>query len=139
MWATVVAVLLVHRPEEALRTLAELRTVGFKVALDDFGVGQSSLARLRELPVTSVKLDKTFIDPLVEDPRSLAVVQATGHVCGALGLDVVAEGVERQDQVDVLSAIRVRRLQAWFYSRAIPVEQIILTQRNPGRAGGGVP
>lgn len=120
----------------ALRTLTELRSVGFMVALDDFGVGQSSLARLRELPVTSVKLDKSFIDPLIEDPRSMAIVQATVHVCGALDLDIVAEGVERQDQVEVLTAMGIRKLQGWLYSPAIPVDKIILTQRNPGRVGG---
>ncbi len=85
------------------RTLLELRAVGFRVALDDFGVGHSSLARLQELPVTAVKLDKSFTDRLPSDQRSLAIVQATVHVCRALSLDIVAEGVEHQTQVEVLA------------------------------------
>ncbi len=106
------------------------------MALDDFGVGQSSLARLRELPVTSVKLDKAFIDPLPHDPRSMAIVRATVHVCNALGLDIVAEGIEQQDQVEVLTAMGIRKLQGWLYGKAVPVEEIIRYQHNPGRTEG---
>jgi diguanylate cyclase len=115
----------------ALRTLTELRAVGFRVSLDDFGVGQSSLARLRTLPVSAVKLDKSFTDGLPRDERSLAVVQATVHVCRALGLDIVAEGIETPDQAKVLSAMGITKLQGYLFSRSIPVDELIATQHNP--------
>ncbi|HUG86935.1 MAG TPA: bifunctional diguanylate cyclase/phosphodiesterase [Euzebya sp.] len=117
--------------DAARRTLVELRNVGFRVALDDFGVGQSSLARLRELPVTSLKLDKSFVAPLPGDSRTMAIVQATIQVCRALELDIVAEGVDRQAQADVLTAMGLHKLQGFLFSPAVGVDALIASQANP--------
>lgn len=109
----------------AVRRVKQLRTLGFPVALDDFGVGQSSLARLRELPVSVVKLDKLFIAGLPHDEKARGIVRATVEVCHLLGLQVVAEGVERDEQADLLIDMGVIRLQGFLFSPAISVEDIV--------------
>ena len=109
----------------AVRRVEQLRGLGFKVALDDFGVGQSSLARLRELPVTMVKLDKLFVAGLPHDEKARGIVRSTVDVCHLLGLEVVAEGVERDDQADMLIDMGVVRLQGFLFSPAISVEDIV--------------
>lgn len=109
----------------AIVTLRELRRLGFGIALDDFGIGYSSLARLHDLPVTIVKLDKSFIDGLPQDTRSIGIARSTVEVCQLLGLTVVAEGVERNEQADVLIEMGVHRMQGFLFSPAITVEEIV--------------
>ncbi len=110
------------------RVLQEIRTIGCGIALDDFGVGYSSLARLRDLPVDVVKLDKSFVDRLLEDPRVRAIILATLDVCRALDLRVVAEGVETDEQADTLIEMGVDRLQGYLFAPAMTVEELIGTR-----------
>lgn len=107
------------------RTLRDLRRLGFQVALDDFGVGQSSLSRLRDLPVSAVKLDKSFVGPLLTDTRSAGIIKATVEVCHLLGIVVVAEGVETDEQADRLIEMGVERLQGFLFSSDIDLKGIV--------------
>jgi diguanylate cyclase (GGDEF)-like protein len=84
--------------------LQRLRDAGFALAIDDFGAGYSSLARLRELPVQVIKVDRAFLRGVPEDPRANAVVAAILQLADAFGIDVVAEGIETPAQLDFLVA-----------------------------------
>jgi diguanylate cyclase (GGDEF)-like protein len=85
-----------------IETLRQLRALGVAIALDDFGTGYSSLASLEQLPLTRVKLDRSLIQSIDTSDRSLAIARAIVGLCGSLGLEVTAEGVERAEQLALL-------------------------------------
>jgi EAL domain-containing protein (putative c-di-GMP-specific phosphodiesterase class I) len=89
-------------PALALAHLNELAALGVKLSIDDYGVGQASLAYLKSLPVDELKLDRSFITAITESPRNAAIVQSTIMLSHALGLSVVAEGVETAEEMEWL-------------------------------------
>lgn len=107
--------------DRVLPQLACLREAGVGVAFDDFGTGQSSLTLLRRLPITTLKLDRSMVEPLPE-PSAGAVVRAACVVAEALGLAVVAEGVETEAQAAEVERLGCTQLQGWLLSRALPPE-----------------
>jgi diguanylate cyclase (GGDEF)-like protein len=88
---------LAHDPERATRSIAHLRSAGIRISIDDFGVGYSSMARLLDLQVDEVKIDKSFVFAIADDARAIAIVRSTVELAAALGLKVVAEGIEDAD------------------------------------------
>ena len=106
--------------ETAIAQLKELRDAGVGVALDDFGVGQSSLTRLRSLPISIVKLDRQFVTPLPGTRSDRAFVEALRTMISALDLDVTAEGVETEAQRDCLLEIGIERAQGYLFSKPVP-------------------
>lgn len=104
--------------DRVLPQLARLREAGVGVAFDDFGTGQSSLTLLRRLPITTLKLDRSMIEPLPE-PAAGAVVRAACVVAEALGLAVVAEGVETEAQAAEAERLGCTHLQGWLLARAL--------------------
>ena len=106
--------------ETAIAQLEELRDAGVGVALDDFGVGQSSLTRLRSLPISIVKLDRQFVTPLPGTRSDRAFVEALRTMISALDLDVTAEGVETEAQRDCLLEIGIERAQGYLFSKPVP-------------------
>ncbi len=108
---------------DTIRALAGARALGFKVSMDDFGVGYSSLAQLPRLPLTSVKLDRSFIvhAERVGDEGMLTAIVQLAH---ALLLDVIAEGVETPEQLDLLAGCGCDAVQGYFYSRPLDAEGI---------------
>ncbi|MDR7335216.1 bifunctional diguanylate cyclase/phosphodiesterase [Roseateles asaccharophilus] len=107
--------------ERVLPQLARLREAGMGVAFDDFGTGQSSLTLLRRLPITTLKLDRSMVDPLPE-PSAGAVVRAACVVAEALGLTIVAEGVETEEQAAEVERLGCTHLQGWLLGRPLRVE-----------------
>jgi len=107
--------------ERVLPQLARLREAGVGVAFDDFGTGQSSLTLLRRLPITTLKLDRSMVDPLPE-PSAGAVVRAACVLAEALGLSVVAEGVETEAQAAEVERLGCTHLQGWLLSRPLAPE-----------------
>ncbi|CAO3417250.1 EAL domain-containing protein [Azospirillum doebereinerae] len=105
---------------QARETLMQLRGAGVRLVLDDFGTGYSSLALLRRVPVESLKIDKQFTQAMVEDRDAAAIVQAIIALAHALGLSVVAEGVETPEQRLFLQAYRCDRLQGYWLARPLP-------------------
>ena len=103
--------------EDHLRTM-EAR--GFPLAIDDFGTGYSSLSYLKRFPVTKLKIDRSFIKDLPEDPNSAAIVRATIQMAHALGIKVVAEGVESEAQRAFLVAAEGDAIQGYLISRPLP-------------------
>ncbi len=106
--------------EEATAKLAALRAAGCGVHLDDFGTGFSSLSYLRRLPLDALKLDKTFIDEVEEDMRARAIVGAMVEIAHGLGIEVVAEGVEREEQLSILRYYGCDAVQGWLTGKAMP-------------------
>ncbi|RZJ08770.1 MAG: EAL domain-containing protein [Rubrivivax sp.] len=105
-----------------LPQLEKLRRAGVGVAFDDFGTGQSSLTLLRRLPITTLKLDRSMVDPLPE-PSAGAVVRAACVVAEALGLTIVAEGVETEAQATEVERLGCTHLQGWLLSRPLLAEK----------------
>ena len=110
--------------ESVMTVLAELRELGVRIALDDFGCGYSSLSYLGRLPIDIVKIDRGFIADIGYVPTSRAIVEAVTNLAHVLGLVVVAEGVETQDQRDEVSTIGCEYVQGFFYSRPMPASAI---------------
>ncbi|MGN8159840.1 bifunctional diguanylate cyclase/phosphodiesterase [Salinisphaera sp. RV14] len=108
----------------AARTvLQQLDAAGIEVSLDDFGTGYSSLSILRDLPLTRLKLDKSFIDRLPDDARSLKVAQMAIELAHALEMEVIAEGIESQEQADVLRDLDCDYAQGFFFARPMPASE----------------
>jgi EAL domain-containing protein (putative c-di-GMP-specific phosphodiesterase class I) len=105
---------LVDDNEGAFKTLTELKASGIRLALDDFGTGYSSLSYLRKFPFDKVKIDKSFIDELTVNADCLAIVEAIIRLCGILNMGTTAEGVETQDQLDLLKAIGCELVQGYL-------------------------
>lgn len=128
--------ILTHEPEPTARALAELRALGARVAVDDFGTGHASLGHLRRFPVDILKLDKSFIDPLGEGDRSgSALVGAMLGLAADLGLEVVAEGIEQEDQLRRLVDLGVGHGQGYLLSRPLDGSEVDrLLAGSPGNA-----
>lgn len=111
---------LLDKQQKAIATLKELRTLGCRLAIDDFGTGYSSLSYLQDLPVTTIKIDHSFIQKLDKNRGSAAIVAAVTSLAKELGLRVVAEGVETQSQLDALSRHHVHLIQGYLTGRPVP-------------------
>jgi diguanylate cyclase (GGDEF)-like protein len=103
--------------------LQTLRDEGVRVAIDDFGMGYSSLSRLSQLPVDTLKIDRSFITPLVGDPTAQAVVSTIVSLARAFKLGTVAEGVETVEQLKLLQSLGCEQSQGYLHSRPVPAEQ----------------
>ena len=104
--------------------LSELRDSGVRIAVDDFGTGYSSLAYLRDLPIDELKLDRSFVFPMSDDPRAVALVTSTIGLAHSLGLRMVAEGVENGHAYRTLARIGCDQAQGYYLSRPLPAEQL---------------
>ena len=113
-----------------MRTLHELREIGVRLALDDFGTAASSLGLLLTCPVTSLKLDRSFVEGITTVTRQAAVATAVVQIAQALDLDVVAEGVETPEQAHLLRGLGYRRAQGFLYHRPQPPEQLAAVFRS---------
>jgi diguanylate cyclase len=125
--------LLLHDPQRAGEVLLDLQEMGVRLALDDFGTGFSSLEHLKRLPVHELKIDKSFVMAMDRDPADRAIVASTAALGAALGLNVVAEGVESAKSASVLRAIGCDMAQGFHFSPPVPGEQLPLLVR--GRVG----
>ncbi|TGG93434.1 EAL domain-containing protein [Natronospirillum operosum] len=108
---------LVEDPEQAATTLRELQSAGFGISIDDFGTGFSSLSYLKWLPVSALKIDRSFIRDMQNSPRELALVRAIIDMAHELDLTVVAEGVERREQAQALQSLGCDCQQGYYYAR----------------------
>jgi len=114
-----------HGPERVDLVLGNLRRLGVRVALDDFGTGYSSLAYLERYQIDTIKVDQAFVRGLTRRPRSLAVVGTVLRMGKALGLTVVAEGVEEEEQLQALQAAGCSLVQGYLLGR--PTEASAIT------------
>jgi diguanylate cyclase (GGDEF)-like protein len=107
-----------------LATLHELRKLGVQIALDDFGTGYSSLSYLRSFPFDKIKIDRSFIQDLSNGAEPVAIVQAVANLAKCLNMASTAEGVETQQQMDILQSMGCTEMQGYLFSRARPAKEI---------------
>ena len=113
----------IARPESAAFNIQRLQTLGIDVGIDDFGAGYSSLTSLKRLAVRVIKIDRSFVAGLPDDAAACAITRAVIALGQALGLKVVAEGVESQAQADFLQREGCRIVQGYLFSRALPAAE----------------
>jgi diguanylate cyclase (GGDEF)-like protein len=107
------------------RTFERLADIGVFIAIDDFGTGYSSLSYLRQLPARQVKIDRSFVNDLATSSDARAVVDAVVRLAHALGLVVVAEGVETAAQRDILIELGCNELQGYYFARPMPADRLL--------------
>jgi diguanylate cyclase (GGDEF)-like protein/PAS domain S-box-containing protein len=120
--------------ESAIEALLGLKALGVRLAIDDFGTGYSSLSYLRRFPVDVVKLDRSFVAGLGVDPAATAIVAAVVNLAHALGITVVAEGVETEEQLVALRALRCDRAQGYYWNAPLPADEMPGWGSQPCRA-----
>jgi diguanylate cyclase len=135
---------LMEDAELAIGTLRALKERGIKVAVDDFGTGYSSLAYLKRFSIDVLKIDRSFINDIAVDADSAAIVSAIAVLAKSLKLDVVAEGVETSEQLEIVRDIGCDRMQGYFFSRPLDIGalQNLVAERHPNPVGvprGGAP
>ena len=133
---------LVADPSRIVPVLQRLADLGVKVAIDDFGIGNTSISQLRDLPVDELKIDRLFVTDLREGGQesSEVVVQAMVDLAHSFGLRVVAEGVEHRETATVLRRLGVDRAQGFLWSAAVPPSEVVPPGGRPaGHEGHSVP
>jgi diguanylate cyclase (GGDEF)-like protein len=116
---------LMGAPSVVLEALGAIKDHGVYIGIDDFGTGHSSLARLKDLPVEVLKVDRSFVDGLGTEPEDSAVVAAILSLAHALGLHVIAEGVETPLQANQLIALGCPVAQGWLWAPAVPAAELL--------------
>jgi diguanylate cyclase (GGDEF)-like protein/PAS domain S-box-containing protein len=116
--------MVMREPEHAVALLQQLKDMGIHIAMDDFGTGYSSLAYLKRFPIDSLKIDRSFVTDVPEDAGDVAINVAVIAMAHSLGLKVVAEGVETQEQLDFLRKQGCDEMQGYLFSKPLPVEQV---------------
>jgi len=107
------------------KTVFALRRLGVRISLDDYGTGWSSLARLQDLSVDELKLDRVFVSRLAEDPRSIAIVRSTVALAHSLGADLVAEGVEEEATLSALRRYGCNITQGFVHTPPLPADELL--------------
>lgn len=129
--------LLMTDREIAVQALSELRMQGINISIDDFGTGYSSLGRLKSLPLDTLKIDRSFITDVTTDPNSASLVLALVTLAHNLGLKVIAEGVETEEQLKFLKLIRCDEYQGYLLSKPVPRSDFLeLVKRESGALPG---
>ncbi|MEU1852523.1 EAL domain-containing protein [Streptomyces sp. NPDC019990] len=124
---------LMQRTAQIDALIRGLKEVGVRLAIDDFGTGYASLRYLRDFPIDVLKIDKTFIDDVPRDSQQVALVEGIVRLADTLGLQVIAEGIEEQEQRELLAGIGCRFGQGFLFARPMTVEQGELLLRQGAR------
>jgi diguanylate cyclase (GGDEF)-like protein len=125
---------MMHDPEYAQRCLRELNQLGISFALDDFGTGFSSLSNLQHLPISLVKIDKSFVQGLGHSADSEHIIRAIISLAHSLQISVVAEGVETEGQLEFLRQHHCDEIQGYYYARPMPWNSLVEFLNNRGKA-----
>jgi predicted signal transduction protein with EAL and GGDEF domain len=112
-----------HDPDKAVHVLEQLKTMGVRVAIDDFGVGYSSLVQLKRLPIDIIKVDRSFIKDCPDDIADVAITQAVIAIAKSLDLQVVAEGVETARQLQFVRDCGCEEIQGFLFGLPVPAEE----------------
>ncbi|MFC4158543.1 GGDEF/EAL domain-containing response regulator [Chitinimonas lacunae] len=115
---------LIHDIEFSCQVIRDLRALGVRIAMDDFGTGYSSLAYLKQLEVDAIKMDRLFVANLQSSPRDQAIAYAIIELAHHLQLEVIAEGVETQEQFDLLAQMGCETIQGFLFSRPLPADEL---------------
>jgi len=115
-----------RNPEEAIKMLEDIRSLGIRLSMDDFGTGYSSLSYLKKLPISKLKIDQAFVKELPQNTHDIAIVESIISMACAMGFDVIAEGVETLAQHDFLIEKGCHNIQGYFYSKPMPAQEMEL-------------
>jgi len=129
--------LAMRNAEATIETLKRLKALGVRIAIDDFGTGYSSLAYLKRFPLDVLKIDRSFVNEVDTDPADAAIAATVIAMARTLGLDVVAEGVERESQLVLLRGHGCRYVQGYLLSRPVAVDAFLPLLRGPITATSG--
>jgi EAL domain-containing protein (putative c-di-GMP-specific phosphodiesterase class I) len=121
---------IMHDEAHGIVSLIALKQAGFQIAIDDYGIGQSSLSKLKGLPIDKIKIDKTFIQQLDRSPKDQLIVKSTIELAHGLGCKVVAEGVENKASMTILEELGCDYAQGYYITKPILAEQLIQWQQN---------
>ena len=116
--------LVMHNFDQVLQTVQRLQREGIRLSMDDFGTGYSSLSLLRKLPINELKIDKSFVDSMLEDERAANMIQSIVYIARSHNMHVVVEGVELEAQTSKLFEMGCRRFQGYYFSRPARMECI---------------
>jgi EAL domain-containing protein (putative c-di-GMP-specific phosphodiesterase class I) len=111
--------------EDSIAKLADLRAAGVRVSIDDFGTGYSSLAMLARLPIDCLKIDRSFISPLTDDPASMTVVSTVIGLARSFRLSSIGEGVETDEQLKMLRLMKCDLGQGYLFGRPAPLAELL--------------
>jgi len=123
--------LVIRNLEEVVRRMHSVRALGISLSMDDFGTGQSSLGNLRRLPIQCLKIDKSFVEVLPGGPGEAAIASSIVMMASALGLDVIAEGVETVAQRDALLALGCTKYQGYLFGRPVALDAFEAALQGP--------
>lgn len=121
-------------PQEAVTQLEELRDLGVSLAIDDFGIAYSSMSYLKGFPVTRLKIDRAFVRDIPDDADDAAITAAIVAMGHSLGLDVVAEGVETEEQHAFLKSVRCDEIQGFMLGKPMPEDKMTLVLQHQSRS-----
>jgi len=110
--------------EATIEILHQLRALGVRVSLDDFGVGYSSLSYLRKFPFDRIKIDRSFVGTLGESPESVAIVRTIASLGSVLGVETTAEGVETAEQLDFVRECGCTAVQGYYFGKPCPAAEV---------------
>jgi EAL domain-containing protein (putative c-di-GMP-specific phosphodiesterase class I) len=108
--------------DSAIHMLSELTALGVGISIDDFGTGYSSLSYLHRLPISNLKIDRSFVNSMSQNKESFEIVRTIITLAQSLNLTIVAEGIETNDQLEMLRALSCEYGQGHFFSKALTVE-----------------
>lgn len=121
---------IMHDEASVVMSLRSLKKKGFLIAIDDYGIGQSSLSKLKGLPVDEIKLDKSFIMSLDQSPKDQLIVKSTIELAHGLGFEVIAEGVENEASLNILKQFDCDQIQGYYLSKPISAEALCDWQKD---------
>ncbi len=114
-----------ERMDEVKEKLESVNAQGVQLSIDDFGTGYSSLSYLKKLPVQTLKIDRSFIDEIVDDPDDRSITSSIISLAHNMGMEVVAEGTETAEQVEVLKTLGCENAQGYYYARPMPYDEFV--------------
>jgi diguanylate cyclase (GGDEF)-like protein len=115
---------LLHNKEATLAVLHQLRALGIRIAMDDFGTGYSSLTYLQSFPFDKIKIDRSFVKNITDNPSSLNIVRAVAALANGMGMTATAEGVETAEQLERIASEGCTEMQGFLFSRPLPAAEI---------------
>lgn len=121
---------LMQQPEHTIKLMDDFRKLGVRFALDDFGVNYSSMQYLKILPISLLKIDKTFIRDLTRNDNDVAIVKAIIQLAHGLGISTIAEGVETPGQYQLLKELGCEYIQGFYFAKPMPLQELILKQND---------
>ncbi len=117
--------MIMGNPKDSVEVLSQLKALGLTIAIDDFGTGYSSLSYLKRFPIDTLKVDREFVRDIIEDPDDAAITSAIITLAHSLELNVVAEGVETQEQLDFLQSEGCDQVQGFLLSKPLPADECL--------------